>query len=522
MKKTYYTYLISAAALFFFYVPAIYPEVSTIDCSEKKINFSSSMAYYIDTGASMTPEQVQASGGFRPFSGPYLNFSYTNAAVWLKFSLRNPCDDVRYLEVGFPNTDYVTLFSFSGREYKVIAETGDMTPYSKRPVEHRRILLPIEKNSRPAEYLLRLKSTTYMTFPVILWEKDAMVGDEYFQLSMIWSFIGLMAILAIYSFIYFAAVRDNEHLFFGLIALFQGISLFLWRGLGSEILYPEAGILSEALPTSAATMVVIVMLLYSRYYLDLPEKAEKLSIMVYISIFLLVSNVAAQIVLKNSFFQHISQPFSYITIAALMFFSLKEYLKGVRAHLYYFMSWIPILITYLIGYLYLWGRIPVVYASETAMPLGGILQIVLLYAGMSAKIGSMVRDLNSLKKIDIRNSHPPRGVTTGTEEKIREALDYINSNFTEDISRENLAASLDLNTDYFCRAFKICTGETPWEYINSLRISLAADMLANTDRPITTIAFETGYESIRTFNRAFKRIKNISPTDFRKKNSSVN
>jgi len=109
-------------------------------------------------------------------------------------------------------------------------------------------------------------------------------------------------------------------------------------------------------------------------------------------------------------------------------------------------------------------------------------------------------------------------ITTLTEEKIKKALEYIEKNYIANISREGLAASLDINPDHLGKAFKSYTGKKISDYINELRIKEAADKLIHEDEKIIDIAFSVGYETLSTFNRAFLKIMKISPKKYRDQN----
>ncbi|MCP4129590.1 MAG: response regulator [bacterium] len=102
-----------------------------------------------------------------------------------------------------------------------------------------------------------------------------------------------------------------------------------------------------------------------------------------------------------------------------------------------------------------------------------------------------------------------------TEEKIEKVIDFIKENYVADISREGLAAAVDLSPDHLGRIFKKHTGKKISEYINELRIKDAADKLRHTDKAIVSIAHETGFECLRTFNRSFQKIMGTAPSDFR-------
>jgi AraC-like DNA-binding protein len=99
--------------------------------------------------------------------------------------------------------------------------------------------------------------------------------------------------------------------------------------------------------------------------------------------------------------------------------------------------------------------------------------------------------------------------------KLDLAVEYIYCNYHEDISRENLAAHVGLSPSYFGRLFKIHTGRKFGDYINDLRVRRAAELLRSTDRVIIEIAFEPGFESLRTFNRVFMNTTGKTPSEYR-------
>lgn len=111
-------------------------------------------------------------------------------------------------------------------------------------------------------------------------------------------------------------------------------------------------------------------------------------------------------------------------------------------------------------------------------------------------------------------------ISGSTEEKMEKAMAYIGENYTSAISREGLAAMLNLNPDNMGRYFKMYTGERINDYINRLRVEKAASLLIETPDNIVHIAFAVGFENLSTFNRAFQKIREETPTEFRKKHHS--
>ncbi len=108
-------------------------------------------------------------------------------------------------------------------------------------------------------------------------------------------------------------------------------------------------------------------------------------------------------------------------------------------------------------------------------------------------------------------------LTERTEEKIERVISYIHENYLSDISREGLAASVDVHPDNLGKLFRQYTRKKLGDYICELRIGDAARMLRETESTVVDIAFATGFESLRTFNRAFLKIMGMTPAEYKKK-----
>jgi signal transduction histidine kinase/DNA-binding response OmpR family regulator len=106
-------------------------------------------------------------------------------------------------------------------------------------------------------------------------------------------------------------------------------------------------------------------------------------------------------------------------------------------------------------------------------------------------------------------------LTEETSTKLNLALDFMRKNYQDDISRESLARSLELSPDHFGRMFRRLTGKKVVEYLAELRLERASQELLNSSAPITEIALDSGFESLRTFNRAFKLKYGKNPSEFR-------
>ena len=94
--------------------------------------------------------------------------------------------------------------------------------------------------------------------------------------------------------------------------------------------------------------------------------------------------------------------------------------------------------------------------------------------------------------------------------------DFISQNYSHRLSVNELAKSVFLNPDYLGRIFKKQTGFSLTEMIQKVRIENACNMLRNTDKSVSEIAFLCGFEDVKFFYTVFKKRMGILPSDYRK------
>jgi len=91
---------------------------------------------------------------------------------------------------------------------------------------------------------------------------------------------------------------------------------------------------------------------------------------------------------------------------------------------------------------------------------------------------------------------------------------YISENCGQDMRLENIAKKYAISRGYLCRLFKSAMGITISEYVTISRISLAEKLLATTDKNITEIAAQCGFNDSNYFSSVFKKYKGINPKKY--------
>lgn len=108
-----------------------------------------------------------------------------------------------------------------------------------------------------------------------------------------------------------------------------------------------------------------------------------------------------------------------------------------------------------------------------------------------------------------------RAVTLTNRRKLDAVQDYVREGLGEEIRQAEIAQRLGMSSSAFSRFFKLATGETFVGFVNILRVNAACRLLGGTDRAVIDIAMECGYQNISNFNRQFRALKGMNPSEYR-------
>ena len=122
----------------------------------------------------------------------------------------------------------------------------------------------------------------------------------------------------------------------------------------------------------------------------------------------------------------------------------------------------------------------------------------------------------TLLRLVPRNNTKDNGKGRYNIQLMQRVVAYIEKNYHEDIKLEGIAKYFNVDSFNLSKKINAITGMNFKGYLNMLRVAKAQELILNTDKPLTEIAFECGFNSIRNFNRVFKNIKGYIPSSTRR------
>lgn len=138
------------------------------------------------------------------------------------------------------------------------------------------------------------------------------------------------------------------------------------------------------------------------------------------------------------------------------------------------------------------------------------------------RVLSLIQILDYLSKVDPDTNHQLasegflQSYSAEKSERINTVMEYTLQNFKNGISLEDVAELTQMTRHSFCRFFKGRTGKSFFRFLHEIRIGYVCRQLQETNKNISQIAYESGFENTANFNRQFKKIMGMNPRAYKK------
>ena len=164
------------------------------------------------------------------------------------------------------------------------------------------------------------------------------------------------------------------------------------------------------------------------------------------------------------------------------------------------------------------NRIPATISSSPAFLIQKIVEEL---TARKEEYSLSVRSLLNLLLITLLRDHGYADERTDIKDEhlrnIQRVLTHIDEHFNEKITLQDLSELAGLTPNYFCTLFKEICGFTPWNYVNARRIDKAIAMILQDGIKINliTVATECGFNNTANFNKTFKKVTGMTPSEYR-------
>nr|WP_293840760.1 AraC family transcriptional regulator [uncultured Arsenicibacter sp.] len=167
------------------------------------------------------------------------------------------------------------------------------------------------------------------------------------------------------------------------------------------------------------------------------------------------------------------------------------------------------------------SRRGIIYGGKTKTELIALFRTLFNREGMD-KIAAFLKLIDRLMNADpsdYRFLSSPDYINSYSEndqQRMERLFQFIFANFRREIPLEEISSLANMNEFSFCRYFKSRTQKPFTQFVNELRIGYACKLMQDRYNQIEHVAYESGFNNLTHFNRLFKRIKGVTPRDYRK------
>jgi AraC-like DNA-binding protein len=139
------------------------------------------------------------------------------------------------------------------------------------------------------------------------------------------------------------------------------------------------------------------------------------------------------------------------------------------------------------------------------------------FSAFAAFLADLARctDYRLLSNVQIQSTEDD-----ATMDQIDAIVSQVTENVAHSMTLGDFAASLGMSESRFSRFFRRATGNTFVDFVNRVRVNRACQLLMESDRYITHICYEVGFNNVANFNRRFLEIKGMTPSEFRRQAES--
>ena len=158
----------------------------------------------------------------------------------------------------------------------------------------------------------------------------------------------------------------------------------------------------------------------------------------------------------------------------------------------------------------------ILFKGDTLLRLQHLLSSMITQPKIE-RISSFIKVLELISSPENTNAVGKRVIEDRMAKRMQKILLYIMNNYQNKITLEEMAKLVDLDKSSYCVFFKKMTDKTFFSYLTEYRIESSCQMIIKTNMTIAEICFASGFKDIPYYNRVFKKIKNYTPTEYRKK-----
>jgi len=316
-------------------------------------------------------------------------FGFSRSAVWFRISLAATQAQKWLLEIDQPLLDEIALYQFAGGYLLQQVQTGDTLPYIDRPVRHRGFVIPMMiPASELTTLYLRVRTTGSLQLPMTLWSSDAFHDHEEAVMSVYGIYFGIILSMLLYNLFLYLRVLEPAYIYYVLYVLMFGLFIADLNGWGYKYLWPEAVAFQQYGLAIFIILGGVFVCRFVHYFLDLPRHAPQAGRLLDVFVVLMLALLCLLPLISYHIIVQVALAMIMLIALVSLYCGMCLWRRGELIAQYFSIAWSTFLVAVLLATLAKFGVLPRTFWTESFLPIGMALEVILLSLALGERINS--------------------------------------------------------------------------------------------------------------------------------------
>lgn len=321
-----------------------------------------------------------------------INFGFTQDHYWFRTTLKNiaPSEKTWFLRSKYPLLDHIDLYLHSGSELVEEFHSGDVLPFSQRPVDDLSFAFPISiTNNKPHTIYIHLQTTSSLQLSLSLKNESDYWQTIGAENAIRGAFYAVLISMLFFNSIIFLMVRMRSYLYYVMYLSCFILLMASTHGMTYRYLWPDSPQLNQvsiAFFTGTTTCSTIIFIINFLRLKDTRPTLRK--ILIYIATFSLMGSFFS-LFSSYSIMIQIMATAGLLTVVIAILSTFQDWFKQRRREvLIFIIAWSAVLIGYMLYIAQKFGALPINNLTEHAIEIGAVLEALLLSLGLADRINN--------------------------------------------------------------------------------------------------------------------------------------
>jgi hypothetical protein len=294
--------------------------------------------HYEDKTSQLSHDQISnlPDSLFGSSTDKVINLGFTPSRIWLKWDVQNRTSEPVYAILEAQDVDYVDAYVVS-EDTTYFLETGVLRPFVNRYFGINSITLYLGRH--PKHVYIALRDMNGLVLPIKLGAIRPMVQKVYRETMINGFVVGVMALVALFSFFMYVSLRDWTFLLYTLHVIFSALTLLTFEGYLFDLLWQDMPYMNNGVNSSLIRLfTLLTSIAFSVSFLNLESVSPRI-IQIYKALGVLAMLVVAT---KITGFQQAEMVFNLIVLVTFLSFlglGFWMYRRGFRPARFYLLGW---------------------------------------------------------------------------------------------------------------------------------------------------------------------------------------